>query len=590
MIILWAKSRSHKHSFIHNTWFKNPTKINTLRFILKVVGFSLLLIALLDFRGPEEKIESNIPDQKTIIIIDSSASMLAEDVRPNRYQKSILMARHFIKKAFGHRVAVVLFSDTQKRLVPFTDDLDLLDARVAGLNVLKNYDGGSNISQAIKESLGYFRVAKGDGRKIGGNILVFTDSEGHDEKIDFDLPAEISLAIVGVGTLKGTRIPKRDRYNTFRGYKKYKGKEIYTKLNETWLRSLSKKVETYKYWIANSYSIPTEEVLRFFNRNFNKKINKGSATVKPVKAHLILVPALVLLTISFALYPLKAFTISIICFVSLAGFSSRDVAADDSEQKEIKLSSATESLLAAHKEGKLKKENVVKLAEMLVRDGDYSRANFLYEELGDDISNRAKNNYAVSLIKNKRPDEALRMLSDIQYTNQLVKPQDSEFEKEVRQNLLLALKEKEKQKKQDKKKKDQEKKEKEKGKDKNKDQKEESQDQESKSSDKKNKDGKEGKNKKDKESDKNKKENKKDNEKDDKKESKKDKEESKDDSNEKSQKKQSLAERQKEIEKKKKMIKIPGLIKQIMSDDRNLQKRYLDTSTKKPQERTKKDW
>ena len=38
------------------------------------------------------------------------------------------------------------------------------------------------------------------------------------------------------------------------------------------------------------------------------------------------------------------------------------------------------------------------------------------------------------------------------------------------------------------------------------------------------------------------------------------------------------------------MVKIPGLIKQIMSDDRSLQKKYLDTSTDKPKKLQKKDW
>ena len=38
------------------------------------------------------------------------------------------------------------------------------------------------------------------------------------------------------------------------------------------------------------------------------------------------------------------------------------------------------------------------------------------------------------------------------------------------------------------------------------------------------------------------------------------------------------------------MVKIPGLIKQLMSDDRDLQKKYIDTSTDKPKSFKKKDW
>ena len=56
-------------------------------------------------------------------------------------------------------------------------------------------------------------------------------------------------------------------------------------------------------------------------------------------------------------------------------------------------------------------------------------------------------------------------------------------------------------------------------------------------------------------------------------------------------KKKTLEEKEEEIRKKRKMIKIPAMLKQIMSDDSQLQKKYLDTSTKnKSSNNKKKDW
>ncbi|MBC96253.1 MAG: hypothetical protein CME63_00745 [Halobacteriovoraceae bacterium] len=177
-VIVFIRTRKKMEDFVLLTWFKRKTNLYQFKKFLYLIGISLLLVSLLDFRGPEQKIESDIPDQKTIVIIDSSASMLAEDIRPNRFQKSLIMARHFVKKAFGHKIAVVLFSDQQKRLVPFTDDLDLLDARIAGLENVDLYDGGSNISQAIKESLGYFKNASSKNENLIGNILVLQIQRG----------------------------------------------------------------------------------------------------------------------------------------------------------------------------------------------------------------------------------------------------------------------------------------------------------------------------------------------------------------------------------------------------------------------------
>lgn len=558
--ILLFKKKASLDIFIKKTFFKNPSKILHIRRLFLLLGTALLLIALLDPRGPEERIESNIPDQKTIVIIDSSASMLAEDVRPNRFKKSLLMARHFIKKAFGHKIAVVLFSDTQKRLVPFTDDLDLLDARVAGLEDLNIYDGGSNISQAIKESLGYFLVDGGKIDDVGGNILLFTDSEGHDEAFELKLPEQVTLAAVGVGTAKGARIPNRDRFGVFRGYKKYKSTEITSKLNESWLKQLGDTVDTYRYWVANSYTIPTEEVLSFFNKSYSKKIKKGMATVRPVKVKMILVPALVFLSLYYAFYFFPSYTLSFLLLTTIGLVSPR---ANEYKSGEI------EQLMERMKKGELSKEGKLKFAEILLKAKENEASQVLYEENLKEAKPADLNNYAISLIQNKQPEKAIKILSDIQQRARDGKLSLTDSERdEIRQNMLLAL---QTQKQQSQQKKQEEKEEKE-NKDKQKN-KGSGQEGDSKGQEKKQESG-EG-------EEKNKKEDKK---------SKGDKKSSEEDAGEKKKKAKSLKERQEEIRKKRKMVKIPGLIKQIMSDDRALQKKYLDTSTKKPKVYQKKDW
>ena len=56
-------------------------------------------------------------------------------------------------------------------------------------------------------------------------------------------------------------------------------------------------------------------------------------------------------------------------------------------------------------------------------------------------------------------------------------------------------------------------------------------------------------------------------------------------------KKKTIEEKEEEIRKKRKMVKIPAMLKQIMSDDSQLQQKYIDTSTrKKNSTQDKKDW
>jgi len=571
--------RKRIEKFVFLTWFKRKTTIYNIRKLLYMLGIVILLLSLLDFRGPEEKIESDIPDQKTIVIIDSSASMLAEDVRPNRFKKSLIMARHFVKKAFGHKIAVVLFSDQQKRLVPFTDDLDLLDARISGLETIDLQDGGSNISQAIKESLGYFKSSNTKEEGITGNILVFTDSEGHDEDFTFSLPKGITLGVVGVGTVKGAQIPLRDKRGVFRGYKKFNNKEVISKLNEDWLKSLETKVPNYKYWVANSYTIPTDQLMSFFNSSFNKRISKGLTTVRPVEVEYILIPSMFLLIISFILYPLKNFKFVLLLFFFSISIPKYAEAQEKSAERELspaqmeqmrKAYEQLESLMKKHKEGQLTKKEKMRMAELLTQNESYEMADTLYKESYKEMDYRNKNNYAINLIKNKEAEKAIAILSDLQLELSRNAIDDEELKKTLRQNMLLALAENKKQKQE---KKDQEKKEKE-----EKDKKKQKQGESGEGKSKKGSEGEQKPN--DKEEDKDKK----------KKDSEKDKETKKEKDKQKEEKPKSLKEKQKDIERKRKMVKIPGLIKQLMSDDRDLQKKYIDTSTDKPKSFKKKDW
>ena len=232
-IFLMIKYDKSYFKWIKKYWFFDYSSLNYIRWIASSLGFLLLILSLLDLRGPAQQVQSDILDQKTIIIIDASSSMLAEDVRPNRFKKALVLARHFVKKSVGHKIAVVIFSDIQKRLVPFTDDIDLLDSRIEGLEELNLNGGGSNIKLALLESVQYFKSSEKSGSKEKyGNILLFTDGEESGVTLDLKIPDYITVGVVGVGTITGALIPYRGKNGVFRGYKKYNGKEVKSKLDK----------------------------------------------------------------------------------------------------------------------------------------------------------------------------------------------------------------------------------------------------------------------------------------------------------------------------------------------------------------------
>src|SRR5690606_28054376 len=129
---------------------------------------------------------------------DISASMLAEDVRPNRIGKAIMLAKHYVKNAVGQQISVMIFSDKATKLVPFTKDINLLEARIDGI---KNFDmnrGGTGLSLALQEAIQYFKM---DAKEVPmGNILIISDAEENDVEFSLKIPDTISVGFIGLGT------------------------------------------------------------------------------------------------------------------------------------------------------------------------------------------------------------------------------------------------------------------------------------------------------------------------------------------------------------------------------------------------------
>lgn len=577
--LIFLKKENSFFKWVKKHWFFERSLSSKISTVFYIISILFLMASFLDLRGIVQNVESDIPDQKTIIVIDASASMLVEDVRPNRFKKAIFLARHFVKSSAGHQIAVVLFSDIQKRLVPFTDDIDLLDSRLAALENLDISKGGSNIAQAIQESIQYFKAGSGKANNISGNLLIFTDSELTDKGISIKIPDEVNLGVVGVGTKSGGPIPLRYSDGTFRGYKKFQGKSVTSKLNEDYLKGLSGKINNFKYWIALSYNLPTVGILDFFRNLHKEKYSKGVVSVRPVKMEYLVLPFIFFFCLAMFFSGFKSFKIPLAMFCIFFLSTSMEVIAE--EEEEVKPLEAktqkSQDILDRHRDGVAQKSELSFLAFELMIAKDVKRANQLYKELKTTKNSKKEDlfNLAASEIKLGNLKKGL-----IAYNN-LLKANNSLSQKskdEIRQNVLLALKKQKGKKGKDKKKNKKSKK----GKDKDKNKDNKSSDDKSKSENSKKGDNKDNKDKKDKKDDKK--------EKNEKKDDKKDNKNQQDQNKQGKRKKQSIEDKEKEIKTKRKMVKIPPLLKQILNDDRSLQKRYLDTSTTKKHKSERRDW
>ncbi len=559
--ILVFKTNARFFQWVEDHWFFKESYRHKISTILYLIGVSLLLLGLLDLRGPEKRITGKVSEQKTIILIDNSASMLAEDVRPNRFEKALLLAKHFVKNAVGHKISLSVFSDGVKKIVPFTDDYNLIDARIDSLKNLDLRRGGTNLAFAIKESVQNFITANGEAE---GNILVFTDGEENDEGIALNLPKGISVVMVGVGTAKGAPIPLRNNRGVLTGNKRHKGKVVISKLNEKYFKSLDENIKNYNYWIATSYSLPTTRILNFFNKIHDVKNSQNDFRIKPVYAQYLLVPAVIFLALSFILGRRIIFVMVITLMFSLVSFAQNKtpLPVPAMEADEPVKSEKTLELEEKFAGGNLDREGKLALASSLLKDNFPEQSAALYEEvLKDNISGETaphQFNYATSLLKSNKVPQAINKYKEIMDYNKANPSKSAEDMNDmIKKNILKVLKQQQSKK----------------GKSKSDDQSENKEDSQKSEGQEGNKEG-EQKDKKDKQDSKDGKE------KENKKES--------SGKDEKDKKRESTKESEKE--KKERRKKLPAQLKQLMNNDNQLQKKMIDAKTTKRKAGGTKDW
>ncbi|EQC43206.1 VWA domain-containing protein [Bacteriovorax sp. Seq25_V] len=587
-IYLFYRTRLYRGFFarVKDYWFFKPTLSKKLSIVLYIIAFCILAIGLGDLRGKEEIIEGNIPTQKTLVLIDTSASMLVEDIRPNRIKKAVLLARHFIRNSYGHQVSLGVFSDIFKQIVPFTDDIEILEARLQTVNDAQP-EGGSNIKFALREAIQYFQSKSG---YVKGNILLITDGEEH-ESIDLNIPSEISLAVIGIGSENGGKIPLRRDSGQFIRYKKNNNIEVISKISKTFFENLAKTGEHIKVWYAQSYSMPTNEVLAFFAKIHEESFTKGSMRQRPVMGIPIIITFVALYCLYVIFSRFKTFSTACIIFIVLSG---ANVKAQDDDGREIppEVQQKMSTLLDKFKEGAISKNEKLELAELFSSIDDNTKANSLYRGAMKDLDEEKVEdvfNFGTSLLKEKKFSDGIELYKYLDKEREI----PDEMREIVRKNIQLAMqsqKNDSNQSQDSKDKKDQ----KDQGKDKKKDNKKDKQNKNSKGQNSGNnqsqdqKDDGDDKNNKPKDREENKE---KEEEKDKEKEKQdKDGKDGKDDKeSEKKKKPDSWEQVQKDAELKKKKESVKGVLKQIMNDDGNLQKKFINSKTNQ-NSREAKDW
>jgi Ca-activated chloride channel family protein len=145
-----------------------------------------------------------------IAALDTSYSMNAEDIAPNRLEKAKGEIRRLVQKSEEDRIGLVTFSGTAFVQCPLTLDHGAIDLflDVAGTGMLP--EPGTSLASAIETATSAF-VEKERKYKV---LVLFTDGEDLEGQVDKAVrkarEAGVVIYAVGVGTPQGKPIPIRD--------------------------------------------------------------------------------------------------------------------------------------------------------------------------------------------------------------------------------------------------------------------------------------------------------------------------------------------------------------------------------------------
>lgn len=197
-------------------------------------GLALCIIALA--RPQWGVIEEQVFDQsrEVIIAVDLSRSMLAEDVKPSRLDRSKLLITSLLDGLKGERVGLALFAGTAFLQSPLSADYEILREFLPALKPDYLPEGGSNYKAMLETAVQAFGTSTAD-----RYLIILSDGESTEDgwkELSATLKTKgIRVIGLGVGTPHGSFIP--DGSGGF--VKDERGAVVLSRLNSSTLQELA---------------------------------------------------------------------------------------------------------------------------------------------------------------------------------------------------------------------------------------------------------------------------------------------------------------------------------------------------------------
>jgi len=248
----WRKARTLRVLASNDMLKKINTSVSLKKQIFKafllIAAFVSIVAALTEPKWNPKPHQIKRKGRDIAILLDTSRSMLAEDIKPSRLERSKIAISDLLETLKGDRVAILTFAGNSTIKCPLTQDYSFIRMVLADISTESTSRGGTMIGDAIRKAAQ--EVFDRQSREYK-DIVLITDGEDHES---FPVEAAKKAGIEGIRIIaiglgdedQGSRIPitGSDGQSTFL---QYKGQQVWSKVDGDTLREIVYATEGGKY-------------------------------------------------------------------------------------------------------------------------------------------------------------------------------------------------------------------------------------------------------------------------------------------------------------------------------------------------------
>lgn len=242
------------------------TSRSTTKFIIFLAVIILGIFAAANLQTGSKMEEVKREGIDLFFCVDISNSMNAEDIAPNRLERSKQAINNIINKLAGDRIGLIIFAGNAYVQLPLTTDYAAAKMFLSTVDTDLIPTQGTEIGAAINLAIRSF--GNSEHNKA---IIVISDGEDHENGNAIKAAQEaakmgIKIYSIGMGLEEGAPIPIYNQYGKRTGYKKDRdGNIVITKSDDNILRQIA-EIGDGIYRRASNSNVGLDDIFEEINK------------------------------------------------------------------------------------------------------------------------------------------------------------------------------------------------------------------------------------------------------------------------------------------------------------------------------------